>query len=177
MVPSYQARTSATPDVGRSATFVEPAPTVQASAKSVRGCVSSGRTSGAGNRGCAGTFAEVGAAVVCSARTKDQSGDTAAKVRSFGRRALQEIRCRLTDRVGDVTQVPCLRFLYVDCDPDAVAKAVSAPPDVALAPDEVFPVPLQPVTQYRRRQQRIRGGGAERAAAPGVDTAIAADRQ
>jgi hypothetical protein len=71
---------------------------------------------------------------------------------SFGRRALQEIRCRLTDRVGDVVQVPCFRFLYVDCDPDAVNKAISAPPDVALATDEVFPVPLQPVTQYRRRQ-------------------------
>ncbi len=73
-------------------------------------------------------------------------------VGSFGRRALQQIRYRLTDRVGDVVQVPCFRFLYVDCDPDAVTKAVSAPPDVALATDEVFPVPLQPVTQYRRRQ-------------------------
>lgn len=73
-------------------------------------------------------------------------------VGSFGRRALQEIRCRLIDRVGDVAQVPVFRFLYVDCDPDAVAKAVAAPPDIALAPDEVFPVPLQPVTNYRRRQ-------------------------
>ncbi|HEX4610657.1 MAG TPA: tubulin-like doman-containing protein, partial [Urbifossiella sp.] len=73
-------------------------------------------------------------------------------VGSFGRRALQEIRCRLIDRVGDVTQVPVFRFLYVDCDPDAATKAVSAPPDVALSPDEVFPVPLQPVTGYRRRQ-------------------------
>jgi eukaryotic-like serine/threonine-protein kinase len=71
---------------------------------------------------------------------------------SFGRRALQELRCRLTDRVGDVVQVPCFRFLYVDCDPDAVTKAISAPPDVALSADEVFPVPLVPVTQYRRRQ-------------------------
>lgn len=71
---------------------------------------------------------------------------------SFGRRALQEIRCRLTDRLGDVVQVPAFRFLYVDCDPDAVTKAIAAPPDVALAPDEVFHVPLQPVTQYRRRQ-------------------------
>ena len=71
---------------------------------------------------------------------------------SFGRRALQEIRCRLTDRVGDVVQVPAFRFLYVDCDPEAAAKAVSAPQDVALGTDEVFPVPLQPVTQYRRRQ-------------------------
>ena len=73
-------------------------------------------------------------------------------VGSFGRRALQEVRCRLTDRVGDVAQVPTFRFLYVDCDPDAVTKAVSAPPDVALNSDEVFPVPLQPVTNYRRRQ-------------------------
>ena len=73
-------------------------------------------------------------------------------VGSFGRRALQEIRCRLIDRVGDVSQVPTFRFLYVDCDPDAVTKAVSAPQDVALASDEVFPVPLQPVTGYRRRQ-------------------------
>jgi len=71
---------------------------------------------------------------------------------SFGRRALQEIRCRLTDRVGDITQMPSFRFLYVDCDPDAMNKAVSAPPDVALDPDEVFLVPLQAVTQYRRRQ-------------------------
>ena len=71
---------------------------------------------------------------------------------SFGRRALQEIRCRLIDRLGDVAQVPTFRFLYVDCDPDAVGKAVAAPTDVALSPDEVFPVPLQPVNGYRRRQ-------------------------
>jgi serine/threonine protein kinase len=71
---------------------------------------------------------------------------------SFGRRALQEIRCRLTDRLGDVTQVPAFRFLYIDCDPEAMSKAISAPPDVALTSDEVFHVPLQPVTQYRRRQ-------------------------
>jgi hypothetical protein len=51
-----------------------------------------------------------------------------------------------------VAQTPVFRFLYVDCDPDAGAKAVTAPPDVALSPDEVFPVPLQPVTGYRRRQ-------------------------
>ncbi|HUR54639.1 MAG TPA: protein kinase, partial [Gemmataceae bacterium] len=44
-------------------------------------------------------------------------------VGSFGRRSLQEIRCRLTDRLGDVAQVPIIRFLYVDCDPDAIAKA------------------------------------------------------
>ena len=48
--------------------------------------------------------------------------------------------------------MPSFRFLYVDCDPDAVTKAVSAPPDVALSSDEVFHAPLQPVTLYRRRQ-------------------------
>ena len=73
-------------------------------------------------------------------------------VGSFGRRALQEIRCRLIDRLGDMAQVPTIRFLYVDSDPDAVNKATSAPQDVALSPEEVFPVPLQPVTAYRRRQ-------------------------
>jgi eukaryotic-like serine/threonine-protein kinase len=73
-------------------------------------------------------------------------------VGSFGRRALQEVRCRLIDRLGDIALVPTFRFLYVDCDPDAVNKATSAPPDVALSPDDVFPVPLQQVTGYRRRQ-------------------------
>ncbi|MFO0801742.1 MAG: tubulin-like doman-containing protein [Gemmataceae bacterium] len=73
-------------------------------------------------------------------------------VGSFGRRALQEVRCRLIDRLGDMSLVPAFRFLYVDCDPDAVNKATSAPPDVALSPDDVFPLPLQQVTGYRRRQ-------------------------
>lgn len=71
---------------------------------------------------------------------------------SFGRRALQELRCRLLDRIGDLSQVPCYRVLYVDCDPDAIHKAINAPPGSALASDEVFPVPLQAVTGYRRRQ-------------------------
>lgn len=70
----------------------------------------------------------------------------------FGRRALQEIKCRLMDRVGDLGQVPSFRMLYVDCDPDAINKALNASSDAALAGDEVFPVPLQPVTGYRRRQ-------------------------
>lgn len=73
-------------------------------------------------------------------------------VGSFGRRALQEVRCRLIDRLGDMALVPTIRFLYVDCDPDAVNKATSAPPDVALAADDVFAMPLQQITGYRRRQ-------------------------
>jgi serine/threonine protein kinase len=71
---------------------------------------------------------------------------------SFGRRALQEIRRRITDRLGDASQLPALRFLYVDCDPDAAQKALSAPAEVALHSDEILLIPLQPVTQYRRRQ-------------------------
>lgn len=98
--------------------------------------------------------------VTAGAQARAQTGKEVGVLRptvligigSFGRRALQEVRCRLTDRVGDVEQLPCVRFLYVDCDPDAAEKAVAAPPDVALDTDAVFPVPLQPVTQYRRRQ-------------------------
>ncbi|MBX9622386.1 MAG: protein kinase, partial [Gemmataceae bacterium] len=58
---------------------------------------------------------------------------------SYGRRALQEVRSRLADRVGDLAQVPALRFLYLDTAPDAAAKAAAARPAGALAPDEVVP--------------------------------------
>jgi serine/threonine protein kinase len=71
---------------------------------------------------------------------------------SFGRRALQQIRCRLLDRVGQLSQVPCLRYLYLDADPDAAHKAAAAGSDVALTAEQVFVTPLQPVTNYRRRQ-------------------------
>ena len=43
---------------------------------------------------------------------------------SFGRRALQQIRCRLLDRVGQLSQVPCIRYLYLDADPDAGGEGV-----------------------------------------------------
>jgi hypothetical protein len=72
-------------------------------------------------------------------------------VGSFGRRALQEVRSRLADRLGDPARVPVVRFLYVDPDPDAAAKAAAARPDAALAPDEVVAVPLRPPAEYRRR--------------------------
>ncbi|MBX9584470.1 MAG: protein kinase, partial [Gemmataceae bacterium] len=49
-------------------------------------------------------------------------------VGSFGRRALQDIRSRLADRLGDPARVPVVRFLYVDTDPDAAAKAAAARP-------------------------------------------------
>lgn len=72
-------------------------------------------------------------------------------VGSFGRRALQEVRSRLADRLGDPARVPVVRFLYVDADPDAAAKAAAARPDAALSPDEVLAVPLRPPAEYRRR--------------------------
>ncbi len=73
-------------------------------------------------------------------------------VGSFGRRALQQVRCRLLDRVGQLSHVPCLRFIYLDPDPDATDKALSASPDIALHSEHIFLTPLQPVTNYRRRQ-------------------------
>ena len=69
----------------------------------------------------------------------------------FGRRALLDLRCRLLDRFGDLSQVPVYRFLYIDSDPEAVHKALYDAPEVALSSTEVFPLPLQPVANYRRR--------------------------
>jgi eukaryotic-like serine/threonine-protein kinase len=71
---------------------------------------------------------------------------------SFGRRALQQVRCRLLDRVGQLSQVPCIRYLYIDPDPDAAEKASSSSSDVALSADQLLHTPLQQVTNYRRRQ-------------------------
>ncbi len=71
---------------------------------------------------------------------------------SFGRRALQQIRCRLLDRIGELSQVPCFRFVYLDADPETVNKASHGPADAALLPEHTFHAPLQPVTAYRRRQ-------------------------
>jgi serine/threonine protein kinase len=71
---------------------------------------------------------------------------------SFGRRALQQIRCRLLDRVGQLSQVPCLRYLYLDADPAAAEKAAAVASDVALTAEQMFHAPLQQVTSYRRRQ-------------------------
>ncbi len=70
---------------------------------------------------------------------------------SFGKRALQQIRCRLLDRIGDLTQVPCWRYLLIDTDPDTDLKAGGAS-DAAVLPEHTFLAPLQPVTAYRRRQ-------------------------
>jgi len=71
-------------------------------------------------------------------------------VGGFGLLALRELRSRLTDRVGDLRQVPAIRFLYLDADPEARTVGVAGSPDRALLPEQVFPTPLQPVTRYRR---------------------------
>ena len=73
-------------------------------------------------------------------------------VGSFGRRALQQIRCRLLDRVGDLQQVPSFRYVYIDIDQDTVEKVDSDGSDAALQPEHVLHLPLQPVTGYRRKQ-------------------------
>jgi hypothetical protein len=72
-------------------------------------------------------------------------------VGEFGRRALLDLRCRLLDRVGDLSQVPIFRFLYLDADPEGLYRAQHGEPETALTNGEVFPLPLQPVGNYRRR--------------------------
>jgi hypothetical protein len=72
-------------------------------------------------------------------------------VGSFGRKALLELRCRFLDRFGDLGKIPLLRFLCLDSDPEAIQTAVRGAPDVALGRHEVYHLPLQPVSNYRRR--------------------------
>ncbi|HEV3078353.1 MAG TPA: tubulin-like doman-containing protein [Gemmataceae bacterium] len=72
-------------------------------------------------------------------------------VGSFGRRTLRELRCRFLDRLGDLRKIPLLRFLYIDPDAEAVHEAVRGTPEVALARNEVYHLPLQAVGHYRKR--------------------------
>ena len=72
-------------------------------------------------------------------------------VGEFGRRAILDLRCRLLDRFGDLAQVPVYRYLYIDSDPEAVHQALNDTPEIALTNSQVFPLPLQPVANYRRR--------------------------
>jgi hypothetical protein len=71
---------------------------------------------------------------------------------TFGRRALQELRCRFLDRFGDLGKIPLVRFLYIDTDGDAIKAASRGAPEVALHNNEVYHLPLQPISHYRRRQ-------------------------
>jgi serine/threonine protein kinase len=73
-------------------------------------------------------------------------------VGGFGRRALLELRCRFLDRFGDLDKIPLVRFVYIDTDPEAVKAASRGAPEVAFRPGEVYHLPLQPVSHYRRRQ-------------------------
>lgn len=70
---------------------------------------------------------------------------------SFGLRALTDIRCRLLDRFGDLSQIPAYRYLLLDSDPATLEAAAQGSPDVALGIGETFALPLQPVINYRRR--------------------------
>jgi hypothetical protein len=70
----------------------------------------------------------------------------------FGRRALVELRCRFLDRFGDLEKTPLIRFLYIDVDAEGVRGATRGSPEVALKPAEVYHLPLQAVSHYRRRQ-------------------------
>jgi serine/threonine protein kinase len=71
-------------------------------------------------------------------------------VGGFGLLALRELRSRLTDRLGDLRNVPSVRFLYLDADPQAKTLGTTGSPDRALLREQVFPTPLQPVSRYRR---------------------------
>lgn len=70
----------------------------------------------------------------------------------LGRRVMLELRCRLLDRFGDACQIPAIRCLYVDTDPDALKAAQRGVPELALGSGEVYHLSLQPIGHYRRRQ-------------------------
>src|SRR5262245_35451950 len=70
---------------------------------------------------------------------------------ALGRRALLELRCRFLDRFGDLDKVPLIRFLYLDTDIDAIKAASRNASDVAFRSTEIYHLPLQPVSHYRRR--------------------------
>ncbi len=65
---------------------------------------------------------------------------------------LVELRCRFLDRLGDLDKMPLLKFLYVDTDADAVREARRGSPEVAFKDGEVYHLPLQAISHYRRRQ-------------------------
>ncbi|MFO0844515.1 MAG: tubulin-like doman-containing protein [Gemmataceae bacterium] len=73
-------------------------------------------------------------------------------VGGYGRRALMELRCRILDRFGDLEKVPLIRFLYIDTDQDGIKAAQHGAAEVAFRPHEIYHLPLQPVSHYRRRQ-------------------------
>ena len=71
---------------------------------------------------------------------------------SFGEQALEQIRCRLLDRVGDLKHTPSFRFLYVTTEPRSKERNLSTISDSMLQPEQKLELPLHGVSQYRRRQ-------------------------
>ncbi|HEV8062240.1 MAG TPA: tubulin-like doman-containing protein [Gemmataceae bacterium] len=70
---------------------------------------------------------------------------------TFGRLALQELRCRFIDRFGDLSKAPIIRFLYVDSDGEAIQQSVRGSSETALPRNETYHLPIQAAGRYRRR--------------------------
>ncbi len=70
---------------------------------------------------------------------------------TFGRLALQELRCRFIDRFGDSSKSPIIRFLYVDSDGEAIQQSVRRSSETALPRSETYHLPIQAAGRYRRR--------------------------
>ena len=71
---------------------------------------------------------------------------------SFGEQALEQLRCRLLDRVGDLSHTPSFRFLHITTEPRSKAVESVLQADSALTPAQTLELPLHGVSQYRRRQ-------------------------
>jgi 7-alpha-hydroxysteroid dehydrogenase len=85
-------------------------------------------------RGCALAFAEMGADVVCAARTRDQIDDTAAAVRKLGRRALA-VECDVmrSDALENLVASATKEFGRIDV---VVNNAGGSPPKPMLETSE-----------------------------------------
>ncbi len=70
---------------------------------------------------------------------------------SFGRLALQELKCRFIDRFGDLNKAPIIRFLYVDSDGEAIQQSVRGSSETSLPKSETYHLPIQAASRYRRR--------------------------
>ena len=85
-------------------------------------------------RGCALAFAEMGADIVCAARTRDQIDDTAAAVRKLGRRALA-VECDVmrSEALENVVNSAMQEFGRIDV---VVNNAGGSPPKPMLETSE-----------------------------------------
>lgn len=69
---------------------------------------------------------------------------------TFGRQAVQALRCRIIDRFGNAAKLPILRYLVVDTDQQALRHAMMGAPEQALSTAELHELPLHRVGDYRR---------------------------